>query len=62
MKDMDKDTFLAIRDTLTNPTIFKVAGNERFCSVLATQAVLAHLHRDAWLNKFTVIQTRFLDR
>ncbi len=60
--DIDTETkFNAIKASVINPTVYKVSGTDRYCSILATQVLMAHVVRDAWRNTYQIVQQRYLE-
>ncbi|NMA42137.1 MAG: hypothetical protein GX946_02000 [Oligosphaeraceae bacterium] len=58
---IDATNFSAVRDSVINPTAYNVSGTDRYCSILATQILRAHLVRDAWRNTYQIVQQRYLE-
>lgn len=58
-----------ILKTLINPTKYTytpvpppvLPSVTRYCSILATQVLMAHVVRDAWKNEYEVVQIRYLE-
>ena len=52
-----------ILNTLINPTKYTITNpaGDRYCSILATQLLMAHVVRDAWKNEYEVVQIRYLE-
>ncbi|HOG51722.1 MAG TPA: hypothetical protein PKY10_14115, partial [Lentisphaeria bacterium] len=58
-----------ILNTLINPTEYTYtpipplppAPVTRYCSILATQVMMAHVVRDAWKNEYEIVQFRYLE-
>lgn len=51
-----------ILNTLINPTKYTInPAGDRYCSILATQLLMAHVVRDAWKNEYEVVQIRYLE-
>jgi len=58
-----------ILKTLINPTEYTytpipppaLPSATRYCSILATQVMMAHVVRDAWKNEYEIVQFRYLE-
>lgn len=52
-----------ILKTLINPTKYTISSpaGARYCSILATQVLMAHVVRDAWKNEYEIVQIRYLE-
>lgn len=53
--------FDAVKASIINPTVYNVSGTDRYCSILATQVLMAHVVRDAWRNTYQIVQQRYLE-
>lgn len=59
--EIDSDeAFNAVKPMLHNPTKYNVGSSTRYCDILGTQVILAHVVRDTLHNTFKVIQTEYL--
>ena len=59
--DIDENEFNKIKDGLFNPTVYTVGGTPKYCSILATQVLMAHVVRDAWFNTYQIVQQSYLE-
>ncbi len=55
-----------IKTNMTNPTWYKVYKNssdsdEHLCEILGTNVIMAHVVRDAWTGKMTVVKKEYLN-
>ncbi|MBR5840133.1 MAG: hypothetical protein IKZ84_16455, partial [Victivallales bacterium] len=55
-----------IKTSMTNPTWYKVYKNrtdsdEHLCEILGTNVIMAHVVRDAWTGKMTVVKKEYLN-
>ncbi|MBO7533099.1 MAG: hypothetical protein J6T46_03865, partial [Victivallales bacterium] len=55
-----------LRTSMTNPTWYKVYKNssdseEHLCEILGTNVIMAHVVRDAWTGKMTVVKKEYLN-
>ena len=51
-----------IKDGVFNPTVYTVGGTPKYCSILATQVIMAHIVRDAWRNNtYKIVQQSYLE-
>ncbi len=52
--------FNAIKATLHKPTKYTVGSDARYCDILGTQVILAHVVRDTWHNTCRIVQMQYL--
>ena len=55
-----------LKTSMTNPTWYKVYKNssdseEHLCEILGTNVIMAHVVRDAWTGKMTVVKKEYLN-
>ena len=55
-----------VNGSMTNPTWYKVyedadTNNEHLCEILGTNVIMAHVVRDAWTGKMTVVRKEYLN-
>ena len=55
-----------IKTNMTNPTWYKVyedsdTSKEHLCEILGTNVIMAHVVRDAWTGKMTVVKKEYLN-
>jgi len=63
---LSSDNFTAIRNTLTNPTLYNDGlehgdDSEHICEILGTQVMQVQVLRDAWRNEFRVLQRQIIE-
>lgn len=61
--DQKKDL---VKANMANPTWYKVyedadTSNEHLCEILGTNVIMAHVVRDAWTGKMTVVKKEYLN-
>jgi hypothetical protein len=62
-----KDALSILKTSMANPTWYKVfdndnpSGKEHLCEILGTNVIMAHVVRDAWTGKMTVVKKEYLN-
>ena len=62
-----EDAFNVIRPTMNNPILYDdgttTPGDHlHICEILATQVMQVQVLRDAWLNKFRIVQRQLIEK
>ena len=58
--DVDASNWSDVKKRLHNPTKYTVGSDDKYCDILGTQVILAHVVRDTWHNTCRIVQMQYL--